>query len=327
MYIQTKRCIVRDFEYNDSDDFFEFLSDEETCLNDGGYLPFKEKDELFDAIMVKQSQDSGRFVVEVKEIGKVIGAIHLMEVDGNNEMLEIGYIFNPNYVGYGYAGETVSAVIDYFFNEMNINKFDAGVFPFNIKSKQLLKKLGFIYDHLEKDACKHEKLGMCDFEHYIKVKNNVFVFEKLTQRNALIIADEWKYDGDYAFYDISADIEDYNEFINEEQRNKNDMFQVFLEGELVGFFCLMRNDNEIEIGLGLKPSLCGKGLGKVFITEIEAFLMPRYKYDTLVMNVAKFNERAIKSYFSCGYVTTKVYKNYTNGKDYDFLEMKKIVNF
>lgn len=36
-----------------------------------------------------------------------------------------------------------------------------------------------------------------------------FVFSKLSQPNALDIADNWKYDGEYSFYDMTEDIEDY----------------------------------------------------------------------------------------------------------------------
>lgn len=36
-----------------------------------------------------------------------------------------------------------------------------------------------------------------------------FEFQRLSQNNALIIANRWKYDGAYSFYDMTADLEDY----------------------------------------------------------------------------------------------------------------------
>ncbi|MEB3363092.1 hypothetical protein SDC49_03290 [Lactobacillus sp. R2/2] len=60
----------------------------------------------------------------------------------------------------------------------------------------------------------------------------------LSQKNALIIADEWHYDGQYAFYDMKNDQEDYDEIISPQLR-KNNYFQVLDEDDnLVAFFCL-----------------------------------------------------------------------------------------
>lgn len=63
-----------------------------------------------------------------------------------------------------------------------------------------------------------------------------FVFRPLSQRNALEIANEWKYDGIYSFYDMTADAEDYEEFVDETLRNQNDHYEVLENGALVGFF-------------------------------------------------------------------------------------------
>ena len=51
-----------------------------------------------------------------------------------------------------------------------------------------------------------------------------FEFQRLSQNNALIIANRWKYDGAYSFYDMTADLEDHEEFIDEGLRNANDHY-------------------------------------------------------------------------------------------------------
>lgn len=56
------------------------------------------------------------------------------------------------------------------------------------------------------------------------VRPVIFEFQRLSQSNALIIANEWKYDGEYSFYDMTADSEDYEEFIDEDLRNANDHY-------------------------------------------------------------------------------------------------------
>ena len=153
-----------------------------------------------------------------------------------------------------------------------------------------------------------------------------FEFEKLTQKNAIIIADKWKYEGEYSFYNMTEDIEDYEEFIDEESRNKNECFQAILDNELSGYFCLTRNGEIIEIGLGLKPDLCGKnkGLGKEFVMQLVNFVYKNFEFDKLILNVAFFNKRAIKVYHSCGFRDVEIFNQKSNGGIYPFLRMEKI---
>ena len=96
----------------------------------------------------------------------------------------------------------------------------------------------------------------------------IFEFQRLSQNNALIIANRWKYDGAYSFYDMTADLEDYEEFIDEGLRNANDHYQAMSNGGLAGFFCVVQDGPVIEIGLGLRPDLCGNGVGKGFVNQV-----------------------------------------------------------
>lgn len=145
----------------------------------------------------------------------------------------------------------------------------------------------------------------------------------MTQKNAQIIADQWKYEGIYSFYDISADPEDYQEFVTPDLRSDK-YFEVYGKNELVGFFVVEPEDHhKIELGLGLKPEFCGKGLGKDFLCAIENYVGIHYKFKTIVLWVAAFNKRAIRLYQKCGYIQTDEEERQTNGATYRFLCMKK----
>ena len=152
-----------------------------------------------------------------------------------------------------------------------------------------------------------------------------FKIEKLTQENALWIADEWKYEGEYAFYDMTADLEDYEEFIDETKRESNDYFEVTneIDNKCIGFFCLFKDDDSIEIGLGLRPDYCGKGYGKDFLNLILEYIENHYEYNECTVCVAKFNQRAKKLYENCGFIVEKEYLQKTNGGEYDFYLMRK----
>ena len=158
---------------------------------------------------------------------------------------------------------------------------------------------------------------------------NKSIFQKialLSQKNARIIADEWHYDGQYAFYDMKNDREDYDEIISPQLR-KNNYFQVLDTNEnLVAFFCLdpdKEKREQVEVGLGLAPNLTGHGLGSEFMSVIENFVKDNYDYKVIVLSVADFNLRAIKVYQKVGYVQTGTENVHSNGGIYKFNLMSK----
>lgn len=148
-----------------------------------------------------------------------------------------------------------------------------------------------------------------------------FEFKKLTQKDALIIADEWKYENEYSFYDMTADEDDYDEFINEDLRENDNCFKAIYNNELVGYFSVGIKNQEIEIGLGLKPSYCGKGYGKDFLNQILDFIKQNYSYNLITLSIATVNKRAIKVYHSCGFIDKCKFMQKTNGGEYEFLKM------
>ena len=145
--------------------------------------------------------------------------------------------------------------------------------------------------------------------------------KKMEQSEALEIADRWKYDGEYAFYDMTADPEDYEEIVTPEKRG-NRYFSVFDGDELTGFFCVEQEGADVEIGLGLRPDLTGRGRGKVFLEEILRFVWENYSFEKIKLDVASFNQRAVKVYERAGFVKTGTAKVSTNGGIYDFTTME-----
>ena len=151
----------------------------------------------------------------------------------------------------------------------------------------------------------------------------MFEFQKLTQDNVMIIADKWKYDGIYSFYDMTADIDDYKEFVDVSNRNSDTEYQAIFHNELVGYFSYEFINDDIELGLGLRPDYCGKGYGKDFLLQIIALIDKKEKYHQLILNVASFNKRAIKDDESCGFNKTREFMQPTNGSVYPFIEMRR----
>jgi ribosomal-protein-alanine N-acetyltransferase len=104
------------------------------------------------------------------------------------------------------------------------------------------------------------------------------VFHQMTQSEADEIA-EWRYEPPYSFYGADAESSALD-----------------ARGALVGFEFEQRGE-ELELGLGLRPDLPGRGLG--------------------------FNARAIRVYERAGFRPVRDYDHETNGGVHRFLELAR----
>ena len=147
------------------------------------------------------------------------------------------------------------------------------------------------------------------------------ILKKMTQEQAEDIANNWKYNDEYSFYDMEADKEDLVEFLDSEQRGES-MFVVIAGEDVIGYFYFNRVDKEtIDISLGMKPNLTGVGKGFEFLKVGLDFAKHTYNPDQITLSVATFNHRAIKVYKKVGFEEVKTFMQTTNGGCFEFLKM------
>lgn len=156
-----------------------------------------------------------------------------------------------------------------------------------------------------------------------------FVFTEMTQKEAREIA-AWKYDPPYDFYDVAKDPEDLEERLDPDKRR--DYYSATSGGELVGYFCFGRearvpggdySGEAVDMGLGMRPDLTGKGLGQEFLESGLEFAEERFSPVRFRLSVAEFNERAIKVYERAGFETVESFIQNTNGAGHPFLLMAR----
>lgn len=146
-------------------------------------------------------------------------------------------------------------------------------------------------------------------------------FSKMTQEQAENIASDWHYEGKYSFYDIKSDKEDLAEFLNPIERG--DAYYIVNNGnEEIGFFCFENEGDSVDIGLGMKPELTGRGHGLDFLRSGLRHAISKYNPRGITLSVAIFNERAIKVYKKAGFVPVETFMHNTNGSRFEFLKMK-----
>jgi ribosomal-protein-alanine N-acetyltransferase len=149
-----------------------------------------------------------------------------------------------------------------------------------------------------------------------------FTFSQLRQEEAEEIAD-WHYPEPYSFYDWSADADDLRELLDPALRG--DAYWAVRDdsGELVGSFSFKPKEDTVDIGLGLRPDLTGRGLGAEFLAAGLDFARARYAPKRFTLAVATFNERAIMVYERAGFTRDRVYMHSTNGGEWEFLAMSR----
>lgn len=144
---ESKRLILRRYTKEDVQDLFEYLSDREVVK----FEPYKPLtfDETRENLEWRISTDE-MIAVELKDSHKMIGNIYMGKRDF--EALEIGYVFNRNYWGNGYAAESCKILIRQAFSN-GVHRIYAECDPDNKNSWKLLEALGFLREaHFRKNV-------------------------------------------------------------------------------------------------------------------------------------------------------------------------------
>ncbi len=135
--IETERLILRRYKKEDLQDLYEYLSDEEVVK----YEPYKPMtlEEAAETLEWRMGTEE-MIAAEHKDTHKMIGNVYLGRRDF--DALEIGYVFNRQYWGQGYARESCEALIKQAFSE-GVHRVFAECDPQNESSWRLLESLGF----------------------------------------------------------------------------------------------------------------------------------------------------------------------------------------
>lgn len=141
MLIRTERLIIRRFKKEDWKDLYEYLSDEEVVKFEpyDVYTAAEAKDEV-----LERSQEDFFYAVCLKESKKVIGNLTLIEE--GFDTWELGFVFNRQYQGKGYATESAKALMKYAFEELEARRIVAMCSPLNERYWKLLERLGMRYE-------------------------------------------------------------------------------------------------------------------------------------------------------------------------------------
>ena len=150
--LHTERLVLRAFDPNDAVDVYA-IGHSETVGRMAGFMPHKTLEDSRRMISQFIAAQSVWAIVE-KRTGHVIGFVSL-QADGarpTRNAYKLGYTLGEDYWGQGFATETCRELIRHAFEGLNCAVVSVSHFPFNQKSKRVIKKLGFVYEGVQRHA-------------------------------------------------------------------------------------------------------------------------------------------------------------------------------
>lgn len=156
--IETERLILSQLKEEDLPFVTEYLQDKIfSDVTSNIPYPYTGEHAKFWMKMSRESFENNTgytFAVRNKE-GQILGAIGLHDRD--DDKAELGYWMGKPFWNKGYITEAATALIDFGFNELQINKIYATYFLDNPASGRIMEKTGMekealLKQHLKKDG-------------------------------------------------------------------------------------------------------------------------------------------------------------------------------
>ncbi|WP_246070736.1 GNAT family N-acetyltransferase [Paenibacillus kobensis] len=131
----------------------------------------------------------------------------------------------------------------------------------------------------------------------------------------------WRYEppfGLYGWSDWSRMESEGIEFGDSAIRERQYTAAVDDEGRMIGFAQLFPILGVTRLGLGLRPDLCGHGLGPAFARAAAEEALRRASGDAVDLEVLTWNTRAIRAYEKAGFVIEDTYDRPTPSGNAEF---------
>ncbi|QAA30940.1 GNAT family N-acetyltransferase [Clostridium manihotivorum] len=171
MYYGEKICL-RAYKQEDIPVAVEMINDRELKKLLVTDIPFPSTPwEEEEWIKSQKATSTGEynFAIEDIETKKYIGGCGIQKVNWLARTATVGIMIgDKNYWGKGYGTDAMKVLLDFIFNNMNINKVKLSVFSFNTRAKKSYEKCGFVVEgvlkkELFKDGKYYDEIVMAAF--------------------------------------------------------------------------------------------------------------------------------------------------------------------
>jgi ribosomal-protein-alanine N-acetyltransferase len=145
--LRTSRLTLRPLAARDAPALFAIMRDPETMrFWDWPAFTDAETVEEIVAAQIADMEAGNALYWAVCRDGPAIGCCDLSEIDGHHARAEVGFLFGRDSWGQGFAVEAMTAILDFAFGELGLQRLWARFHAGNEKSRALLERLGFTYE-------------------------------------------------------------------------------------------------------------------------------------------------------------------------------------
>lgn len=170
--IETERLILRPVTLADAEDMYEYASDEETV-----YYVFDKHQSLEDTkeniAAYFEADPLGKYALELKETGKMIGTIDLRFKDWKHKA-ELGYTMNKHYHGKGYMTEAGKALLWLGFEVIGLERIQSLHDERNRASGRVMERLGMTKEGVSRHVGKWKQGEWFNDVYYSILKDEYF---------------------------------------------------------------------------------------------------------------------------------------------------------
>lgn len=147
---------LRELQLSDAPELFRIIDTQRDYL--GEWLPFVahtkaiEGSQKFIRSIISVPQEEREFVFAILVEEQFAGIIGFKDTDRTNRKTEIGYWIGNDFQGRGIVTMATNALCRFAFQELNINRIQIKCAVGNIKSSSIPRKLGFVFEGIERDG-------------------------------------------------------------------------------------------------------------------------------------------------------------------------------
>ena len=144
MILETERLILREMRQGDYSDLCKILQDPGVMYAYEGAFSNEETQNWLDKQLARYTEHGfGLWAVVLRESGEMIGQCGLtMQKVGEDEVLEIGYLFQKAFWHKGYATEAATACREYAFEKLDADEVFSIIRDTNKASQNVARRNG-----------------------------------------------------------------------------------------------------------------------------------------------------------------------------------------
>jgi RimJ/RimL family protein N-acetyltransferase len=148
---------LRAFTDGDIKPSVDFMNDMEIILNLDDDAPMPQSFETQKLWFEEMRKDKKKYrdffwAIDTKD-GKFIGGCGVNHMDRKNRVARVGiFIGDREYLGKGYGTDAMKVLLEFLFEEYNVNKIKLSVFDYNKRAIKSYEKCGFKTEAILRDS-------------------------------------------------------------------------------------------------------------------------------------------------------------------------------